>query len=358
MPAQPPQPMIPNAAEDPFGAMNAMAQMRSVQRAPEIIIVNDGKPVEDVGAGKKGARIAKMVVPAVVALVLGVAVGQMAKNGAHYNEGITGAADILTVVKTSKKGLGDINKALDELSKGNFAPTKELTADVMKLAAKIDVKEEAVFRYKQNALDSSISGRTMAFFSGLAELKNMIDAHTKTAQNDDLGLGVAKANIDKAAMPANENAALSSMGATRYGVLLNNPSADESKNSGGSLGASFVELGKPVCSDDKIGDTGSCSDGISGFLYRNDAGGQWAKGKMAKANPGENVAPKSILLLSKNGTLDEIIKGSPNSAAVTMYTLRLQAIKKRAELLLEAGNKLEADLTKKAGESKKFTFFL
>ena len=49
-----PQPVIPNAADDPFGAMNAMAAVGTVQRAPEIVIVNDGKPVENVGSSVDG----------------------------------------------------------------------------------------------------------------------------------------------------------------------------------------------------------------------------------------------------------------------------------------------------------------
>src|SRR6185369_15649323 len=51
---QPAQPAIPNAADDPFGAMNAMAAHGTVQRAPEIVIVNDGKPVENVGSSSLG----------------------------------------------------------------------------------------------------------------------------------------------------------------------------------------------------------------------------------------------------------------------------------------------------------------
>ena len=59
-PPPPPQPVIPNAAEDPFAAMNAMAAVGTVQRAPEIVIVNDGKPVENVGASSHGGAIAKL----------------------------------------------------------------------------------------------------------------------------------------------------------------------------------------------------------------------------------------------------------------------------------------------------------
>jgi hypothetical protein len=48
-PATPKGPVIPNAADDPFGAMNAMAAVGTVQRAPEIVIVHDGKAVEHIG---------------------------------------------------------------------------------------------------------------------------------------------------------------------------------------------------------------------------------------------------------------------------------------------------------------------
>ncbi len=357
-PQAPAQPAMPNASEDPFGAMNAMAQMRAVQRPPEIVIVNDGKPVENVSAGGKGIGIAKMVVPAIVALGLGVSIGQMAKNGAHYNEGIRGAGDILSVVKTAKKSVNELDKTLDELSKNNFKPTKELTAEITKLAGKLDIKEDVVFRYKQNSLDSAISGRTLAFFAGIAELKGMLDQQTKAAQFDDVALVASKDKLDKALVKPDENAALASIGATRYGILLNNPTPEEAKN-GGSLGASFVELGKPVCGDGKPSDSAGCNDGVTGFLYRaNGAGEAWASGKLAKANPGENVAPKSLLLLDKSGTLLEILKGSQETAASALYTKRLDTIFKRVKTLLEEGNKLESDLTKKAGESKKFTFFL
>ena len=75
----PPQPQLPNAADDPFGAMNAMAHIGTMQRAPEIVIVNDGKPVEQVGASKRAGTIAKFAIVGAVPLVLGIAVGKIAK---------------------------------------------------------------------------------------------------------------------------------------------------------------------------------------------------------------------------------------------------------------------------------------
>src|SRR4029079_864637 len=94
-PPPPPQPVIPNAAEDPFAAMNAMAAVGTVQRAPEIVIVHDGKPVEHVGASRHGAALAKLIVPAVVALIIGLVIGQIAKGANVYNEGLKDARSIL-----------------------------------------------------------------------------------------------------------------------------------------------------------------------------------------------------------------------------------------------------------------------
>src|SRR5882672_5407489 len=88
LPTPPPQPVIPNAADDPFAAMNAMAAVGTVQRAPEIVIVNDGKPVENVGASSRGGAIARLAAPAVIALVVGFLIGQVAKGAAVYNAGL------------------------------------------------------------------------------------------------------------------------------------------------------------------------------------------------------------------------------------------------------------------------------
>src|SRR6185503_716412 len=85
MPPPPPaQPVIPNAADDPFAAMNAMAAVGTVQRAPEIVIVNDGRPVENVGSSSFGATLLKIALPAVAMLGVGVGVGRASKDANFY----------------------------------------------------------------------------------------------------------------------------------------------------------------------------------------------------------------------------------------------------------------------------------
>ena len=51
--------------------MNAMAAQGAAQRAPEIVIVHDGKPVESVSAGTQAATIGKYLAIAIVPQVAG-----------------------------------------------------------------------------------------------------------------------------------------------------------------------------------------------------------------------------------------------------------------------------------------------
>src|SRR5262249_51851780 len=124
-PPAPPQPVIPNAAEDPFGAMNAMASVGTVQRAPEIVIVNDGKPVENVSASSRGAAIAKIAVPVVLTLAVGIGIGKISKGANLYNEGLKDARSILgddkapSTVKSVKHSLSELDGVLDELNTRN-----------------------------------------------------------------------------------------------------------------------------------------------------------------------------------------------------------------------------------------------
>jgi len=57
--------------------MNAMAQIGAAQRAPEIVIVNDGKPVESVSARARGITIPKYAAIAIVPFLYTVSVSLM-----------------------------------------------------------------------------------------------------------------------------------------------------------------------------------------------------------------------------------------------------------------------------------------
>jgi len=182
-----------------------MASVGTVQRAPEIVIVNDGKPVENVGASSRGALIAKIAVPAVLTLAVGIGIGKISKGANIYNEGLKDTRSILgddkapSTVKNVKRALSDLDSVLDELNtKNGLKPDAAADKKLSEIAAKLDVKTSAVFRTAA-AVEPEINGLIMSFYAGAAEVKSMIDTHLKAAKSDVLALNNGKAAADAAA---------------------------------------------------------------------------------------------------------------------------------------------------------------
>lgn len=366
----PQQPVIPNAADDPFGAMNAMAAHGTVQRAPEIVIVHDGKPVEHVGASSSGAKILRLAVPAGIALIIGIAVGKIGTSNSSYNDGLKGAKAILgdkgtsSTVANLKKQLSDLDTWLDEAkTKKNFRPDAALDKELESLAAKLEVKSELVFRAKENALDAETSGQILAFYSGVEELKSMVDQHVKSAKSDDLAFANAAKKNDAATVKDDENAALA--GQLRYGVLMQAPTDTDKVD----FGAKLVELGPPYCGD-KLSTSGKCGEGESpsAFAYRSEPGATWTKGDIV-SNGADSVPTKKLVLLLPGGVRDSLVKGAEGVASEALYTKRLRAIYdfvhgkpgqdgKPVGGLLETGNKLEQRLEQVANKGSRFSFFM
>ena len=360
-PPPPPQPVIPNAAEDPFAAMNAMAAVGTVQRAPEIIIVNDGKPVEHVGASKSGAKIAKIVIPAVAALIVGVGIGQIAKGANLYNAGLKDARSILgddkapSTVKYVKRAVSELEGVLDEMkAKNNFRPDAAADKRLTDLAGRLDVKTTAVFR-TAGSIDTELSGLVMAFYAGVAEVKGMLDTHQKSAKYDSQLLATAKTKGEEAAVTEGQNAGLASIGAVRYGALMQAPTDAER---GVDFGVKIVELGQPYCGGKEPSTTGRCEkESPTGYAYRTDPGAPWRQGDLQTQGT-DAVPSKRIVLLLPSGTRDELIKGSGPSASEVFYAKRLATIAERAKKLIEDGNKLEQRLQAESNKSARFSFFL
>ena len=352
LPQQPAAPAVPSAADDPFGAMNAMAHIGTMQRAPEIVIVNDGKPVEQVGS--KGALI-KYAIIAIVPLALGVVVGQISKEANIYNAGIDDAAQLLNNkevgVTATKRKVVELQTALEAAASGGFAPSKDLTAKLEAILPKLDVKQDVVYRAKQNTLNADLSGQIIGFYSGVAEIRSMLTEHIAAAKFDDKVLGEAKEAGDKAKPPGY----LAGFGKYRYGVLISGPSdTDQSAPFGGRL----VELGPPTCSNGQMSGDYTCPDGnYSGKIsYRNDPGGAWIQGDPQTS--GNSADPKKVVPLLGTEVADIAVRGTGPGIAESMYIRRLAALKARVDALITTANSVETKLRPKATEGKKFTFFL
>ena len=355
---QPAQPAIPNAADDPFGAMNAMAAVGTVQRAPEIVIVNDGKPVENVSTQSLGITIAKIAVPAVLALGIGVGIGRVSKDANFYNAGLADAGAVLgdvnqpSTVKATKKLLSDLDNQLDAMSRNGYRPDAAATKALSDMVAKLDVKSNIVFRAKQNALDDDLAGQILGFYAGVAEVRSMLDVHVKAAKADDKMLATAKQKSDDATLKPNENQPLA--GQARYGVVLSAPTEQDRDD----FGARIVELG-PVFCGDKQSSTGKCDDGApSAYGYRNDPGGiSWQKGDVVTSGE-DSVPTKKVVLLLPNGVRDALIKGGEPGASEAYYVKRLRTLAERTKKLITDANKLEGQLQTAASKGKRFSFFM
>lgn len=362
-----PQPVIPNAADDPFAAMNAMAAVAQVQRAPEIVIVNDGKPVENVGAG--GGGLAKLLIPAGIALVVGVAVGKIGAGAASYNDGLKGAKAILgdrnstSSVTALKATLSQLDTLLDNARSTGFHPDKSLDKQLEDLAKKLDVKSDLVFRAKENTLDAQLSGQILSFYAGISEVKDMIDAHIRSALADDMALATAAKKGKDAQVQAADDAYLA--GQFPYAVVMSAPTDQEKAD----FGARLVELGPPYCGD-KVSTTGHCDNGEqpSGFAYRSEPGAMWTKGDVA-TNGQDSVPAKKIVLLLQDGVRDSLAKGAGGIASEQLYEKRLEALYERVHGkpgqdgkgvggLLEDGNKLQTRLQTEANKGTRFSFFM
>jgi hypothetical protein len=371
VPQQPAAPAIPNAADDPFGAMNAMAAVGTVQRAPEIVIVNDGRPVENVGQKSTGATIARIAIPAVAALIVGLAIGKIGAGAASYNAGLDDAKAILgdkttpSTIASLKQTLSDIDTVLDTRVKNQFRPDSATDKKLEALVAKLDVKSEIVFRAKQNAMDADVSGQIISFYAGVAEVKSMLDAHLKFAKADNNSFTKGKKAIDDATLKDTENAPLAASNSLRYAILIQAPTEKEQVD----FGAKIVELGGVYCGTSNS-TTAKCPEGESptAVAYRADLEKVPTKGDIASKSE-DSVPTKKILSLLPGTVRDAFMKGAEGVASEVYYQRRLRTIYERickrendgkcsSNTLLDLGNRVESRVDTESKKGTRFSFFM
>lgn len=349
--AQPPRPHIPDAKEDPFGAMNALAAHgATVSRPAEIIVVNDGAPVEQV---RKKARARMYIIGAVmlVPLIIGIAVGRIAAGANDYNRVIDDAGKIRDDVKKQREGLIRIQQVLvgaKERGRGKLPPgdpklTAELAA-VPPLNPNIDV----VFSSYMYDLTPELVAATLSFYVGALELNELIKTHVKMSKDAERALKKGDENKTKF---------LQSAGQFGYGGLIETPSEDEQK-AGAPPKVKIVQLGAPVCEGEKAPNEQGCgAKKITGFRYRPDESSVWGV-KKASSVDGAGVTADAIVALDFNKALLQLVQGGDASVAEASYTARISQIEEKVNQLLESEKGISSRLNNKANESKKFTFFM
>lgn len=353
------KPVIPNAADDPFAAMNVMAAAATVARSQEahkeVIVVREGEHVEHLGEKSTLALALKIAVPAVLGILIGFAVGKILTSRGYNEEGLRGAKAILgdkttpSTVINLKKTLFDLDNILDEAkTKNGFKPSLEVDKKLKDIATRLEVKSDMVFRAKQGTLDADLSGQILSFYAGVIEVKDMIDAHNKAAVGDDIMLKKAKEAADAAAMKDGPLA-----GQPRYGVLVQAPT-DTDKT---EFGAKLVEIAGYYCGGNAP--VPKCPEGQypTAYAYRTEPGSTPIKGELVTTGT-DSVPTKKVLMLLPNGIRDSLIKGGEPTVSEYYYTRRLRALYDRvhgkvgqdgkpAGGLLDDGNKVETRLSAK-----------
>jgi hypothetical protein len=362
---QPAQPVIPNAADDPFGAMNAMAAVGAVRRAPEIVIVNDGRPVEHVGHVSVGRTFLRIGVPAILMLVVGTCVGRLSRSANFYNDGIAGAKGLLESEKQVKGALAAVGGVIDEHKSANdFKPdgAREKTLDAA--AKKLEVPLTTYGLAREVTNNEDLAGKLIAFYAGVQEVKGMLDAHLKASKADVQQYNAAANRAKAGEVKPETNDFLK--GQLKYAAVMSAPitctgeeGKDAKRDCTAPFGVQIVELGPPVCGG-KVTFSGKCGDGESpsGFTYRTVPDSQgFAQGDLVTQGT-DAIPTKKLIPLVENGVLNELVKGSPNLAAELLYGRRLKAIGDRVRKLIDDANKFEQALQTEASKGSRFSFFM
>lgn len=363
--AKPPAPEIPDAADDPFAAMSALAAVGAAQQAakgPEIVIVNDGAPVENVETKSKAIGILKVVGIVLVPLIVGVAIGQISKSAKAVNATIATAKVLSKDVNKVRLGIQDniqtpMLQALERGAGGNGFKIndEELTSALEVVEKGLVVDPEQAFTAYMFDFPEQLRSDLLYYYAEAGTLKKLVIEHVAKSKADSKAIKDGDKKLVEAKLGEEENAYIFQRAFTQYGIFLDAPTQ---KAKDVEFGARLVELGPPVCQDKKPSSTGKCPGPPIGFGYRLSGTADGWELKQFGDPVGENLPIKKLLPLVQTQVLTELIKGPEASLGAVGYMRRVGEIYEKTNLLVEFGNSLEKQLKSKANQSESFTFFL
>lgn len=346
--ARPPQPQLPDASEDPFAAMNAMAAMQRATAAPEIVIVNDGKPVENVGNQSSLFRFGIPVAIAVVMLAAGWLFGQLSANSSLNDEAFSDAVavgqDIKRLRQESLQHIQDaIWKSQEKATAGKPFPIDDAELTQALADKKIwPAFDPETFTKKYYVLDKDLVTSIMGFYSDVIAIRELLEAHVKATENDKKALGNAKTRVEALKPDESVNRYLDFY---RYGVVIDVPTKSEAEQ-GKMFGARVVEIGPPVCQDGKLSTDGKCPEPPRGFGIRdqNSTSPGWLPSEIAFGQ-GDSVPKAKLLPLLPNEIFESMAKGTEASVAEAAYVRRLTQLGELVKNTIDTASTLEKQLS-------------
>jgi hypothetical protein len=346
--AQAPRPSIPDASHDPFGAMNAMAAHGAVAAQPQIVIVNDGQGVENVGHKRNGAKMAVYAAILLVPLILGSVLGKIAASNGAFNSAIADAGKLGENVKAVGKSLIAVQQVLQvarERGNGRFTLNDQQLIKDLEALTLADPSYELLTQIELQQIPTQVAQETIGFYRDATKLNALIREH------------IAKSKSDQKAFQAGGERAGATAGkmgpAGTFGALIALPSAEQA---GGGVKVKLVQLGLPVCEDGKAAQ--QCPGAPSGYQYRLDETGPWGTAKLG-------VGDGQLVMLDQNSkVLEGLMVGGEASVTATSYLKRINDIRELLEGedggagVLAARQNLTTMLQNISNRSTKPTFFL
>jgi hypothetical protein len=341
------EPPRPKAGDDPFGALNAAAQTRPAP-APEVIVIERGGEADKIEKRGLIVRIAIIAAVGLVTMVVGCFIGGAGKGNAQYNRVIDDSAKVAEEVGKARKSIS----GYELVFKKGIEDRKELLEALEKVKYEAP-NTETVYKSWLYELDAELVGDILTFAQRGNEMAIAMRAHIDQTRKDFDLLKKVSDNIKAIQPKETENKERYST--YRYAVMLSIPTEEEAAQ-GKQFGASFVEIDLPICSDtNQAAASGECSDKPSGFRYRGDPNQAWKDGSLATPGP---VPGDKLVLILPSGVLNVLAATPGPTLAEQAYAKRDADLRKMATDLVQLGTYVEGKLQAKAGESKRFTFFM
>ncbi len=232
----PPPPGMAGVAPSPFAAMEQASDAPPAAVAytpppPEYIIINDGKPVEQVSQSGKILGRVKTGVMVAAPLFVGYVLGGINTGNHQWNGMVESAKPVYDSFNKVKKDLDDLSSAVAKWESDDKVPSAERDPELAKALQSLAVKapEEAFFDSKLYALPESTAHGLVTFYSDYKGLTTKVDEHAAITLRD-----------AKKSRGANQ--------IVMFGALLHMPKPDEPKPPWFEI----VELGEVKCADGKL----------------------------------------------------------------------------------------------------------
>lgn len=339
-------------SDDPFAAMNEMAQQAVTARStgPEIVVVETGGPVESVERKAKGVTYAKWAGLILAPLVVGVIVGQIGTQASRYNETVADSAWLADDVKKLRGSLVQIQVAVQN-AQSDFKVNDQ---DLIKELEALDMYQPDVDQvYDKNMydLEDELVAATLEFYTESIDLQREVKRFLDQTKRDQKAL-TAGTKAKEQVTPEND---ITGIVKYKYAVQLNVPDKD-AEAKGEYLGGKLVELGRPICQDGNPSDTGACPGAYpSAYEVRESPEQGFIQKPIANA---AGIGGDRLLMLIPTTAMEGLVKGSESLVSELRYVQDFNALAERLQVLVDLGNGVEKRLRARANSGTKFTFFL